>query len=216
LGGGPELPGRPWLAGGGPELGGGPEFGSRSEFGGGPELGIEVSGPLPLPPSEESGIDPAPIKVGPVSVLGVDPPGMLFVLDVELLPGLPMLDDGLSIEGMSILEDDDPKLLLEDDDDPKSLLEDDDDEDDPESLLGDGGDGSLGDSGNDTGPGAAAGSGKAFAFAIAGPNRIKFTSMPAAIAAVRTRCFVVMMRLPVNPSDVEITKQACDGAMTWL
>ena len=149
-----------------------------------------------------SGIDIGPIDVGPVSVFEVDPPGML-----------PVLDDELPIDGISILEDDDddPKSLLEDDDDDI-----DDDEDDPESLLGDGGDGSLGDSGNDTGPGAAAGSGKAFAFAIAGPNRIKFTSMPAAIAAVRTRCFVVMMRLPVNPSDVEITKQACDGAMTWL
>ena len=181
---------------GGPEFGNGPKSVGGPELGGGPGLGIEACGPLPVPLSEgASGIDIGPIDVGPVSVLEVDPPGMLPVLDDELLPGLSMLDDELPMDGISILEDDG---------------------DDPESLLGDGGDGSLGDSGNDTGPGATAGSGKAFAFAIAGPNRIKFTSMPAAIAAVRTRCFVVMMRLPVNPSDVEITKQACDRAMTWL
>jgi hypothetical protein len=192
---------------GGPEFGNGPKSVGGPELGGGPEFGIEACGPLPVLLSEgASGIDTGPIDVGPVSVLEVDPPGMLPVLDDELLPGLSMLDDELPIDGISLLEDDD--------DDPKSLLED--DEDDPESLLGDGGDGSPGDSGNDTGPGATAGSGRAFAFAIAGPNRTKFTSMPAAIAAVRTRCFVVMMRLPVNPSDVEITKQACDGAMTWL
>ena len=207
MGGGPPLGGGPMLPGG-PEFGNGPKSVAGPELGGGPELGIEACGLLPVLLSEgASGIDTGPIDVGPVSVLEVDPPGMLPVLDDELLPGLSMLDDELPIDGISILEDDD--------DDPKSLLEDDeDDDDDPESLLGDGGDGSLGDSGNDTGPGATAGSGKAFAFAIAGPNRIKFTSMPAAIAAVRTRCFVVMMRLPVNPSDVEITKQACDGAMT--
>jgi len=63
-----------------------------------------------------------------------------------------------------------------------------DDIDDPVSLGGDGGLGSLGDIGN--GP---AGSGNASAFAIAGPNRIRFTSMPVAIAAVRIRCFVVIV-----------------------
>jgi len=63
-----------------------------------------------------------------------------------------------------------------------------DDIDDPVSLGGDGGLGSLGDIGN--GP---SGSGDATAVAIAGPNRIRFTWMPVAIAAVRIRCFVVIV-----------------------
>ena len=66
-----------------------------------------------------------------------------------------------------------------------------DDIDDPKSLGpdGDGGEGSLGDIRN----GPETGSGNTSAFAIGGPNRMRFTSMPVAIAALRIRCFVVMV-----------------------
>jgi hypothetical protein len=206
FGGGPEFGGGPKSAGG-PELGGGAEFPGRPELDGGPELGIAVSGPLPLVLTEgPSGIDTGPIEVGPVSVLGVDPPEMLSVLDVELLPGLPMLDDGLLIEGISIIEDDD----------------------DPESLgpIGDG-PGSLGASGNDTGPAAATGSGNALAFATPAPIDIELNPKPVTITALTTRCFVVLkglvvlkdpvvltVRLPVHPSNAELYKpglsRTCD------
>ena len=66
--------------------------------------------------------------------------------------------------------------------------------DEPESLGPDGdGPGSLGAIGNGPEAGKPAGRGYVSAFAIAGPNRIRFTSMPVAIAAVRIRCFVVMV-----------------------
>jgi hypothetical protein len=116
-----------------------------------------------------------------VSVLGVDPPGMLSVLDVELLPGLPMLD-----EGISIIEDDDPESL---------------------GPIGDG-PGSLGASGNDTGPAAATAWGNAFA--TPAPIEIELNPKPVTITALTTRCFVVLkgpvvltVRLPVNPSNAE-------------
>ena len=70
----------------------------------------------------------------------------------------------------------------------------DDIDDDPESLGPDGdGSGSLGAIGNGPGAGKPAGRENVSAFAIAGPNRIRFTSMPVAIAAVRIRCFDVMV-----------------------
>jgi len=124
-----------------------------------------------------------------VSVLGVDPPGMLSVLDVELLPGLPMLADELPIEGLSIIEDDD----------------------DPESLGPTGeGPGSLGASGNDTGPAIATGSGNALAFATPAPIEIELNPKPVTITALTTRWFVVLegflvltVRLPVHPSNAE-------------
>jgi hypothetical protein len=169
---------------------GGPAFGGGPKSPGGPVLGIEVSGPLPLALSEgPSGIDTGAIEVGPVSVLGVDPPGMLSVLDVELLPGLPMLADELPIEGLSIIEDDD----------------------DPESLGPTGeGPGSLGASGNDTGPAIATGSGNALAFATPAPIEIELNPKPVTITALTTRWFVVLegflvltVRLPVHPSNAE-------------
>jgi hypothetical protein len=76
--------------------------------------------------------------------------------------------------------------------DGMSIDDPDDIDDDPESLGPDGdGPGSLGAIGNGPDAGKPAGIGYAPAFAIGGPNRIRFTSMPVAIAAVRIRCFVV-------------------------
>jgi hypothetical protein len=150
------------------------------------------------------------------SIIGLDAAGGADGADGISIEGADGADgisidgaDGMSIDGADGMSIDDI-----DDDDPKSLeLLD----DDPESLGPDGdGPGSLGAIGNGPRPGATAGSGKAFAFAVAAPNKIRFTSIPVAIAAVRTRCFVVMMRLPVDPSDAEITKRDCDGAITGL
>ena len=193
-------PGGPLFGGGGP---GGPLFG-----GGPPGMLCGALGPVFTD------------GIFGTSIIGLDAADGADGWLTELTGYRSTVPTGISIDGadgISIddIDDDDPKSLeLLDDDDPKSLklL----DDDDPESLLGDGGSGSLGESGNDPGPGATAGSGKALAFAIAAPNRIRFTSMPVAIAAVRTRCFVVMMRLPVDPSDAEITNQDCGGAITGL
>jgi hypothetical protein len=121
---------------------------------------------------------------------------MLPALDVELVPGLSMLDDELPIE---------------------------DDDDDPESLgpTGDGS-GPLGASGNDTRPAVATGSGNALAFATPAPIETELNPRPVTITALTTRCFVVLkgpvvlrgpvvlegfvvltVRLPVHPSNGE-------------
>jgi len=137
-----------------------------------------------------SGVDIGPTEVGPVSILGLDPLGMLSVRDDELLPGLSILDDELPMEGTSMIDDDD----------------------DPESLLGDGGAGSLGESGNDPGPALARGSGNAAAFASPAPIETELNPRPVMITALTTRCFavtgsvvlnstvVLTARLPVRPS----------------
>ena len=137
-----------------------------------------------------------------MSVLEVDPLGMLSELDDEL-------DDELPMDGISILDDDEPKSKLEDDDE------------EPESVLGDGGDGSLGDNGNDPGPAAATCSGNEVAFATPAPIETEVNPRPVKITALTTWRFalvagailgdsvvlkgpvVLTVRLPVYPSDRE-------------